>query len=86
DELDVATAAGGGDLDMHAATLLTAQRSSSMTYNVTNVPPHDFLENQPETRMNAGASSQKRGFLAMNCRTPDNGHALPGIRILNPLI
>ena len=67
DELDVATGAGGRDLDMHAITLAALKATSMLAKTLTNVPPQEFSENRPETRRNTEVTSQNRVFGAELC-------------------
>src|SRR5690606_21947113 len=53
DELDVAATSGGGELDVHAATLPRQKASSSLMVTVTNVPPQHFCDHGLETRAGA---------------------------------
>jgi predicted transposase YbfD/YdcC len=60
---------GAGDLEEHASTLPAIYRLSNKAIKRHNVPLHDFLGNQPETRMATFKIGQKLPFLASNCRT-----------------
>ena len=70
DELDVAAASGGGELDMHAATLSTYRVPSSLDNTVTNVPPQSFFDHGFETRAGAGGTFRKGVKIGGKCRTP----------------
>src|SRR5690606_31819804 len=70
DELDVAAASGGGELDVHAATLMTYKAASSLRMNVTNVPPQSFCGRGLQTRAGAGGTFGKGAKIGMKCRTP----------------
>ena len=76
DELDVATGTGGGDLDVHAATLTRHKASSSLTVTVTNVPPQHFCDHGLETRAGAGGTFPKGAKIGVKCRTPVHGPIL----------
>ena len=71
DELDVAAASGGGELDMHDAATLTAyQAPSSLSFSVTNVPPQRFRDRGRQTRAGAGGTFRKGAKIGVKCRTP----------------
>ena len=70
DELDVAAASGGGELDMHAATLATYKVPSTLAVAVTNVPPQHFCDCGRQTRAGAGGTFREGAKIGVKCRTP----------------
>ena len=71
DELDVAAASGGGELDMHAATLPRREASSSLKAAVTDVPPQHFCDHGLQTRAGAEGTFRKGAKIGVKCRTPE---------------
>src|SRR5690606_31451279 len=75
DELDVAATSGGGELDVHAATLPRQKASSSLMVTVTNVPPQHFCDHGLETRAGAEGTFRKGAKIGVKCRTPETRSA-----------
>ena len=63
-------ASGGGELDMHAATLHRRKAPSSLKVAVTNVPPQHFYDHDLETRASAEGTFRKGAKIGVKCRTP----------------